>query len=163
MISLVFYKAYKPSFTSAMNTWLVQKLTHGPYVHVAIKLADNYIVWADLNGVKAGPMLIQVPLDIQPIALIAPTMTQAVAWLEQQVGDPYGYVDLIDQALDVLIPSNTIIISQTGHYDCSNLATAFLNKAGVTLPQNFLPPYNVSPNDLAEFMGLLPQRKRISS
>lgn len=173
--NLVFYKSYGTDMYHSAITRLVQWGTHGPFVHVAVVIdKNNGLIEANVKGIRYStlPKLITdytmvatctvnkdeqgrvIPLDPERLA-------RTVAWARSKINVEYGYLDILTQSIDILAPWNMIQVSKAGTYDCSNFATAFLDKAGVWLPDNFKEPYNVSPNDLAEFYGLLPARQRI--
>jgi hypothetical protein len=173
--NLVFYKSYGPDAYHQALTRLVQWGTHGPFVHVAIVVDDNKkLIEASTKGIAYSALpkdmtaytMVQtatvnkdangkiIPLDPERLA-------RAVEWAQSQINAGYGFLDIVTQGIDILAPWNMLQISQAGTYDCSNFAAAFLDKAGVWLPDNFKEPFNVSPNDLAEWYGLLPARQRV--
>ena len=173
--NLIFYQSYGASWLDQVKTKMVQRFTDGPYVHVAVMIDENVgIIEASLKGIAKGNLpkdhtsytmaqTATVNIDSKGIArpLDPDRLSEAIQWAIRQINVPYGYLDIVSQAINIIAPWNTIQISQEGRPDCSNFAVMILDKAGVWLPDTFKEPYNVSPNDLAEWMGLLPGRNRI--
>lgn len=173
--NLVFFQSYGPSWFEQAKTKLVQRFTYGRFVHVAVMINEtDGIIESALNGIArrtlpkdmtsytmAQTATVNVDSKGKAHPLDQDRLAEAVEWAIDQISVPYGYLDLAAQAIDIIAPWNTLQLTQSGHYDCSNFATVFLEKAGVWLPYTFKEPYNVSPNDLAEWMGLLPGRNRI--
>lgn len=173
--NVVFFQSYGTSWREQVLTHLVQSRTYGPYVHVAICLDRNgLIIEAGPNGIaysklptnptKYSMCTIQtVNVDDQgkAVALDLDRLEKALLWAISHLGKSYGFLDLVDQAFNVIYPANTLHLAAADHFDCSNFACAFLDKAGIWLPSEFTYPFNVSPNDLAEWFGLLPLRRRI--
>lgn len=178
--NIVLIQSYGSTLAEQEAANIVKFATNGPYVHAAIIIDEALtIVEARLDGVHYGQLSTTsngvpagsyqmcsirtankndrgtvIPLDIH-------ALDRAIAWLRQQADstDPYGWCDIADQGLDVLFGQNHPRVTQPGRFDCSNLATMFLFLCGVKLP--FAAPFDVSPNDLGEFFGLLPQRHRV--
>jgi hypothetical protein len=186
--AIVLYQDYGPGLSNQIATRAVQWATNGPYVHAAILIGNKFggdppynspdtLIEATTRGIAYGTLDNGRAEDItkravctiwtlnQPdgkVHTLKPENVQkGIEFLRKLIGRPYGWLDIVDQGLDKIWPSNTIQLTQPDHFDCSNLATAFLAIAGVNLPQSFTYPFNVSPNDLAEFFGLLPGRNKI--
>lgn len=180
--NIVFYRSYGPSWQERMSTRLVQWATHGPYVHCEVVFGQNkgrkyfpYLPqerWLTIGAHADGIHMGIVPANKNDQWEMAPTkningsfeeprLSSALLWAEKHLGVSYGVLDIVDQVIDFLFPWNKLHISEEDHYDCSNFAVACLIRAGVELPSSFTEPYNVSPNDLAEWYGLLPERQRI--
>jgi uncharacterized protein YycO len=163
---LVLFKTqYNPLNISAMIiTWG----TKGPFVHVAIDTGDG-VVGALSSGIvytaqanvtaKQGadgyiiPVVKQFghPLDVEA----------GIEWVRAQVGKPYGWTDIISDGMKLLgLPW---YIREDGHYDCSDLAARYLEKAGYILPQEMSDNTNqISPNDLARLFGVLDAKGNVN-
>lgn len=100
------------------------------------------------------------PKQIMPVE--EERLLYALEWAKLHLNVRYGTLDIADQILDFLFPWNKVHLTEPDHFDCSNFAVAFLEKAGIRLPASFTYPFNVSPNDLAEWYGYLPERKRVT-
>jgi hypothetical protein len=180
--SIVLLQSYGTSFAELGETILVQRLTRGPYVHAAVLVDEQgTIIEARNDGVHRGRINNHVngapsPLekgraicsiwtanrDAQGLvtALDERKVDDAIAWLEKQADavDPYSWLDVVSQGFEQLFPG-VPMLAQPGRYDCSNLCAMFLFLAGVNIP--FKPPFEVCPNDLAQYFGLLPNRKEV--
>lgn len=178
--NIVLIQSYGSSLAEQEAATIVKWATNGPYVHAAVIIDESLnIVEARTDGVHYGKLGTTdngspaanyqvcsiytanrndqgntIPLDIQ-------ALNHAVTWLDQQANakDPYSWCDIADQGLDALFGQNHLRVTQPGRFDCSNLAAMFLFLCGIKLP--FKPPFDVSPNDLGEFFGLLPQRRKV--
>jgi hypothetical protein len=173
--NLVFFQSYGSSLYQQATTRLVQWGTKGQFVHVAIVIdTENGCIEAANKGIRKALLphdrttytmvsTMTVNKDEKGIAhaLDPDRLARAVEWALSQINVEYSYADIFSQAVDIIAPWNSLQLSKSGTYDCSNFATAFLDKAGVWLPDSFKEPYNVSPNDLAEWYGLLPERHRV--
>lgn len=95
------------------------------------------------------------------IALEPERLAYALEWAKLHLDVSYGIADIVDQILDFVFPWNKVHVAEPDHFDCSNFAVAFMIEAGIRLPRSFTFPFNVSPNDLAEWFGYLPSRKRV--
>lgn len=178
--NIVLIQSYGNTVAEQEAANIVKWATDGPYVHAAVIIDEALnIVEARLDGVHYGKLATAnngVPIGSYQICAIRtankddsgtvisldlPTLNRAIAWLRQQADrqDAYGWCDIADQGLDVIFGQNHPRIVQQGRFDCSNLAATFLLLCGIKLP--FALPLDVSPNDLAEFFGLLPQRHRV--
>lgn len=139
----------------SLSAWFISKFTHGPFVHVAIDLGDNTEIAAHPRGVSRQDIylnkgeMVRVPLGERANSFF---LERAVGWLESQVGEPYGWVDIIDSALGILgLP---IFFFERNHHDCSTLASLFINRLG--LDDLYIDtPDLVSPNDLARILHIL--------
>jgi hypothetical protein len=175
--NIVLYQSYGTSLRETMLTKLVQTCTNGPFVHAGIVLNEQGltieaggqgIAYAKLPADRTkytmcaiARMNVNAKGQVEP--LDSERLARAVEWAVSLLKSSYGFLDLIDQGIDLIVPGNTLRLAQSNHYDCSNFCTAFLDKAGIWLPSGFAYPFNVSPNDLAEWFGLLPLRRRIKS
>lgn len=188
--NLIFYQSYGTRWYDRLCTKLVQHFTHGPYVHCEIFYGKNtnrqYIatasesdwitIGAHSNGIKYGVFhaspdhLWQIvtirTLNTDETGTVLPLdrerLAYALQWAAMHLNVSYSWWDNVDQGLDILCPWNKIHLVERDHFNCSNFAAAFLLEAGIRLPRSFTFPFNVSPNDLAEWLGLLPERRRIT-
>ena len=129
----------------------IEIATGGPWVHAEIAYVGGLTIGARPHGITTSPAPINpntyTAIDITPYT--TPDKIQAaLAWLEQQIGDEYGTMDIVYQAIKFLWPNNKLRIGIEGHYDCSDLACRYLIHAGVSLPDPMLDTYSVTPNDL---------------
>jgi hypothetical protein len=145
---------------------LIQTTTRGPYVHADIVVApDRTTVGATLKGIGYS----RVPNDPTTYCMISllaydpyhnqqaweKSLMKATAWAKSKVGTAYGWLDIVDQGLDFLIPGNKIHIVDDEHWDCSDFVCRYLYVLGLPLPPKMLLPAAISPNDLARFFGAL--------
>jgi hypothetical protein len=183
--SVVFFTSYGDSLNARFAAWSVRTFTHGPYVHVGfiinprgqvIQATSRGIVIENLppqrkisidSGKSMGLYQIcdvrtkNVDMHGNAHPIEPDRMAYALAWALEHEKVPYSWLDIVDQGFDVVAPWNRIHVVEADHFDCSNFTVAFLDKMGIPLPANFTYPWNVSPNDLAEWFGLLPMRGRI--
>lgn len=178
--NIVLFQSYGMTLAEEEAASIVKAVTYGPYVHAAIIVDDKLnLIEARLDGIHRGVLLTKnngTPSADYQICTIyssnhdsngrvtpidSKAVDRAILWLEKQADadTPYGWCDIATQGLDWLLMGRKLIVEQPGRYDCSNLAAMFLAMCGVNLP--FPRPFDVSPNDLAEFFGLLPNRHRV--
>ena len=144
----------------------IEIATHGIYVHCEIAYLGGLTIGAHPHGITTSPAPINpntyTTIDITPYT--TPDKIQAaLAWAEQQIGDEYGWADIIFQAIKFLWPTNPMRWSVAGHMDCSDLVCRYLIHAGVSMPDSYLDTASVTPNDLARWAGLLPPRKAVQA
>lgn len=177
--NIVFFYSYGQSLIERFLTRLVQWGTHGPFVHCEIicgktKTGQWQTIGAHANGISYGELsfdhtqyiittiqTVNTDQQRKVIPLNETRVANALIWAEIHQKMAYGWIDNVDQGIDLLFPNNPFQLVQVDHFNCSNFVAAFLDKAGIALPRSFTYPFNVSPNDLAEWFGLLPERKRI--
>src|SRR5579884_4016377 len=136
--------------------------THGPYSHVEVIVAGarGEQPCMSIGALSGG--VVKHPLPWRGRAHLAiPTgaacdperLPDALAWLEAQVGDGYGWLDCVADGLRALLParlgSRTPFLVAPHRFDCSHLAAVFLAAAGYPLPPAMVESLGtVSPNDL---------------
>jgi hypothetical protein len=126
---------------------LIAKGTNGPFCHVAVDQGDGTNIAADWSGIR-------VYIDSRPAtATHLPYFADipaGFAWLEQQVGRKYGFLDVLDIGARLLLHTS-FYVAQPNSYDCSDLATRYLIACGLAdwLGPLAQEPHLVSPNDLA--------------
>ncbi len=79
---------------------------------------------------------------------------QGLTWLKEQLGNPYGKEDIVNQVLR--LSGFKFYIGDPKRYDCSDLAADFLVHAGADqLLGSFEDKLHlVTPNDLARVLGV---------
>ena len=177
--NIVFFQSYGLSWWDRLCTRVVQQATRGPYVHCEIVYGKEADGWKTIGAMSSGIAYGHISstdhtaytmTTIRTVntdekgrvcALDEARLTYALLWADMHIGTSYGFIDNIDQGIDLVFPNNPVQLVQPNHFNCSNFVAAFLDKAGIRLPVSFTYPFNVSPNDLAEWFGLLPERKRI--
>ena len=140
---------------------LITLATHGPFVHVAIMVDETRVIAADTQGIRYDvlPLLDRQHALLPLLQYASPVdIERGLAWAMQQTGKEYGWLDIAYQGVKFLAPNNPFRFGEVGHYDCSDLATRYLQHCGVQLPDDY-DPYTVTPNDLARWAGILAPRK----
>src|SRR5690242_18532600 len=125
-----------------------EKLTEGAddFVHCAIVVSEQKKVEALWNGVVLSNMNNSLPAAFYH-PLKAPDLALALKWIESQVGQAYGYGDLVD----VLLQHPVFEC----HYDCSALAAQFLGLAGDPLVKAWgQDVHMITPQMLADRLGV---------
>lgn len=149
---LVFYGS-RGSLIDRLITWRTRP---GRFVHVGIALSDGTMVDATQAGVTRHKLLAPdavFPLDRAP-GLSIERVNEGLAWLQGQVGDAYGYLDDLADAL----PSWwRVVLTDTRAYSCSHLCAQFLIECGLAgmLGEMAATPQRVTPNSLARACGLI--------
>lgn len=136
------------------STWyekLICWATRGPYFHAAIALDESRIIEATARGIQIDRAPINpntfTAIDITPYTTQS-KIDEALVWAIQQKGDPYGWSDILFQALKFMWPNNPMRFGISGHLDCSDFACRYLIHAGVSVSDSMLDSYTVTPNDL---------------
>ena len=131
--------------------------TGGDLVHVEIVCAVDGSQVQTIGALAQG--IVRHPLPARGILAATSAHTSparlpaALVWLGEQVGQPYGWTDILDQGESLLDPQAPLISS--GAMDCSHLAATFLARAGYPLPASLMaqPPL-ISPVALARAVGV---------
>ncbi len=151
------------------NDWsgqLIAQETRGPYSHVQIVVSATAVIEALPRGITRTSLTsdtLPAPADVAPTGrrLAVDRRAHALGWLASQVGQGYGWLDLLGDVVGILLPpqlgGRTPLLVAPSRYDCSDLATRFLVLAGHKwLPDALaMDPARVSPNDLARATGVL--------
>jgi uncharacterized protein YycO len=131
---LFFYKKMTQS-SNIVNTIVdnsITSLTQSPYVHVAIAISAAQKIEATFAGVSLSAITAGRPDFIwsyrDHASVVDSRLISALQWLTRQVGQPYGYGDIIEAVLYKL--QHGLNIEYADHFDCSALAVEFLLKAG---------------------------------
>lgn len=135
---------------SSLDSIAIQLWTWGPRVHVEAEVEDGLFVGALSNGVSIHP-LHRAPYDVFHSDLIttSPYLVDGLTFLRNQVGDPYGWGDIIDDVTVKFLPRKFLIRDRHA-FDCSDLIVRFLQVVKYPLlPQKmYETPEIVSPNSL---------------
>lgn len=162
---LLFYTAQPRSkYPAGLNGTLsyltdatIASETGSHYVHVEIVYNATASLSTDRVGIAIAALsqgVVKHPIDytytkraeFSPGQL--PNAANALAWLQGEVGHPYGWLDILNQGL-LHLPGNPTIAMHSA-YDCSDLATRFLSLAGYQLPDYLVvAPQSVTPGELA--------------
>jgi len=152
---LLFYTHGESAITDkAISTW-----TGSDIVHVAIAESALIKVDAFSHGVIKSPInyntvAFSYYLHESANPLVTENISRAMLWLESQVGQMYGYGDIVNAVLSKLEHGFTVDIGD--NYDCSGLAAEFLIKCGGTPVSDIANPHNITPVQLAQVLGVLP-------
>lgn len=177
--NIVFYQSYGTDWRSQLYTKAVQNFTHGPYVHCEIIYAKSAIGWTTIGAHEKAIELAALPHDptaytqctIQTInqdangntlPLEPVRLEKALEWAYSKLKTPYSNLDNLRKGITLIFPNLPFEVVVKDRYNCSNFVLAFLQEAGIELPPSFSYPFNASPNDIAEWLGLLRQRKRVT-
>lgn len=136
---------------------LITFATKGPFVHVGIVIDDTTVIAARSSGIRYE----QAPPDDSAhvtISLDGRTTQEGIerglAWAVKQLGDDYGWLDIVYQGVKLVWPGNPLRFYVAGHMDCSEYATRYLLQAGVVLPPAFDDVATVTPSDIARWAGV---------
>jgi hypothetical protein len=159
-------KQYMPGdllfYTHGENTLAdnaIRAWTSSDVVHVAIAESALIKIDAFSHGV------IKSPIDYNTVAfsyylhesanpLVTENIASAMLWVQRQVGQMYGYGDIVNAVLSKLEHGFTIDIGE--NYDCSGLSAEFLIKCGGTPVSDIANAHNITPVELARVLGVLP-------
>lgn len=129
---------------------------NSPIVHVAIAVSAVLKVEALGHGVVKTPIVQRniykdwlYHKNASP--LVPETLSNALLWLDSQVGQMYGAGDIVNAILDKF--EHSLSIDLGDHYDCSGLATEFLIIAGGIKKLAGVNPHKVTPAQLADMLG----------
>ena len=146
--------------------WAIATATKGPYTHCELVVdKDRTTVGAFSDGIKYS----QVPEDKTTYIMISllaadpygdqaiweSSIARGVLWATSQVGRAYGWLDIVDQAIDFLLPGNSIRLVDDSHWDCSDFLVRYLLQIGYIMPPKMTTGAAVSPNDLARMFKIL--------
>ena len=137
---------------------LVAWWTNGPFCHAEVDIGAGESIAAHSKGVERFTRTRGDALRIgaiwHPPTSAGLDIERGIAWLQQQVGERYGWEDIYDAAATGLhkrvrqlrLPE----LTERMHYDCSDLCTRYLIACGYHgLPNRLVQePHLVTPNDL---------------
>jgi hypothetical protein len=106
---------------------LVAWATNGPFCHVALDMDDSTKIEADWNGIVRVQNITRIVDARFETSKVVPKVDDGMAWLQVQVGNPYGKADIVSQVLRFM--GFHFYTSESKHYDCSDLAARFLMRA----------------------------------
>ncbi|MGZ6281696.1 MAG: hypothetical protein ACXWQ5_00115 [Ktedonobacterales bacterium] len=130
--------------------------TKSPFVHVAVEIEDGKVVEAVHTGVRIGNGYAadQIVRFHDPAIASSSHFNHALGWLKGQVGETYGFVDILNQAISFFWPKGIFLASPT-MMDCSDLTVRFLDLCDYPLPDDIkLNPQMVSPGELYKVLLL---------
>lgn len=145
---IIFWRASRNIFDQ-----IIARFTNGPFCHVSVDLGDGTDISAQHDGVKIRPLpetAVVVRLSLPQGARI----DDGVAYMESELGNGYGFIDIINQVLRIL--RSPVFLSARDQYDCSDLVARYvLVTGGLDLGEMGEEPHMISPNDLARVAGLI--------
>lgn len=143
---LYFYKGN----WSSLDSIAIQLWTGGRRVHVGAEVEDGMMIDALSSGVSRHPIH-RGNYDVFHSDWITncPNLNAGLAFLHNQVGDAYGWGDIIDDVTVKFLPRRFLIRDRHA-FDCSDLITRFLSVIQYPfLPQKmYETPEIVTPNSL---------------
>ena len=144
---------------TSLSEKLIVWATHGIYYHCEIALDDLRTVGAHKDGIRLGTIPVRDPDKYTLVPLPTGADIEAgLAWAKQQIGKEYGWLDIAFQAVKFLFPNNPFQLTQRNRWDCSDFCTRYLMECDVNLPEEYLDPYQNTPNDLARALGVIEER-----
>jgi hypothetical protein len=145
---------------------LITHFTRGPYSHVAVNMGDGTQIAAETSGVVRSPIT-QVKTLYIPVSVRAESpesQHDGLRFLEGEVGNHYGWIDIVNQALKVF--GSTVFLGARDQYDCSDLAARYLcitrGPLYEALGEAAEEPHMVTPNDIARAAGLIDSNGRMT-
>jgi hypothetical protein len=135
-----------------VTDWFIERFTKGPFCHVEIDIGDGIAIGAHTDGVKRRPYA-----DESKFARFSPVSDQiekGIKFLEGEVGNGYGFIDITNQVLKVF--GSPVCIAARNQYDCSDLVTRYiLITECLDLGEVGEEPHLVTPNDIGRACGLI--------
>lgn len=145
--------------SDAFPDWAVRHFTgdDSGFCHVAVAVSATAMVEAVGRGICQSPLRTPDAVATTGAWLRGAGLQRGLAFLASEVGKRYGWLDILGDAVGVLLPVRTPVLIAPSQFDCSALATEFLLTAGwAALPLKLaLDPHRVSPNTLARALGIL--------
>lgn len=142
---VLFYRMHQPSLGDELIT--LYEGNHNDFVHVAIQISDSRKVEATFNGGVVMSNLNNTRIDTtySPKLKRGIKLQTGLSWLSGQVGQDYGYGDVVD----VLLKHPVFEC----HYDCSALAARYLSLLGI-IKENEPTFHMYTPQSLADVLGV---------
>ena len=141
---ILFYKEVKSNLIDiAIADW-----TQSSLVHCAIAVSSTQKIEALSNGVLLTP-LVDIDVDVSWNYSKIPGLylQSALEWLHSQVGQMYGYGDVLEALLYKY--EHGLVVNIGDHFDCSALACEFLLKGGgVYQLASITNPHEITPTSL---------------
>lgn len=140
--------------TGSLADRAIALATHGRWTHCEIDLGNGKTIGAWGNGI--GVHLVDAGREhvfITPVAN-SQEIEYALEWAQKQVGRQYGWLDIVDNGLNLI--GIQLEIGQPGTWDCSDYCTRYLIEAHADGPlgDRANNPGLVSPNDIARAYGV---------
>ena len=128
--------------------------TNGPFSHVAIDMGDGTKIEADWNGIVRVKTINRAIAARFETGNIVPKLDDGMKWVQDQLGNPYGKEDILNQVLRLI--GLKLYFGEPKRYDCSDLAARFLVHSGLG---TLLGPdedniHLITPNSLARRLGV---------
>jgi hypothetical protein len=143
---------------------LISYFTRGPYVHVAVDMGDGTQVSAETWGVVREPIPERGYFPVATDAESSETLEDGLRFIEGEVGNRYGWLDIVNQALKIL--GSPVYLGARDQYDCSDLVARYLAIARgpvfEALGEAAEEPHMVTPNDIARAAGLIDSNGRMT-
>jgi hypothetical protein len=138
--------------TSSLADRLIAYFTQGPFVHVEVDLGDGTSIGAHRDGVKLHPLAAETAFRrVSPRT--AARIELGIHFLQGELGNGYGFIDIINQVLKVL--RSPVFLAARDQYDCSDLVARYiLVTDALELGELGEEPHMVTPNDIARACGL---------
>lgn len=138
---------YSGDWTKPLDVAIMAR-TKSQIVHVAVVMADSATIAATSTGIRLGTLgdythFAQTHILAQ--GLPNNRLSAALVWLQNQIGQPYGWADILNQGL-LSLNKDPVLLDKS--YDCSHLACCFLWIAGVELVPWMIEENRVTPADL---------------
>lgn len=124
------------------------------YVHCDIALGDGTSIEALSTGVARVPGHNLTLRDVYPTGAHCTRLADGVDWLKSQVGRHYGWCDIVNAAISLVLPNGPFLM-QPNTFDCSDLCVRFLIAAGYPVAESLAAvPAAIKPNDLPAIIAL---------
>lgn len=124
--------------------------TGSTFVHVAVFVSPTETIAATSAGITRQAHGNEVVVWRPRAGYAAMRQLRALAFLDGEVGKPYGYADIINQLL-LLKGGDPVLLDKSS--DCSDLATKFLWIAGTPLPAALILTDRVTPGGLHDALN----------
>lgn len=142
--------------------------TGGPFVHAEVDLGDGTSIGALSGGTAHFRRASGARYAVYPTAehCTQEQLAAGLAWLSAQVGDPYGWADILTASENAAArglagifgrPAPALpYLAVPGAYDCSDLVCQYLTRCAIALPPSDRDPHTVTPEALATQLGVRP-------
>ncbi len=132
--------------------------TAGPFCHCEIDLGDGTTVGAHsedgITRTREHLLERRIVISLRDAAA-AERLEAGIAWVLQQVGEPFSWASVADLVLPARV--STLLFGRSAVYNCSSLVARYLDLVGIhDLSQCQSRSKIASPNDIARVAGVLP-------
>lgn len=137
---------------------VIAEWTANRFVHVAIAISPEQKIEALNSGIVLSPInnrLVAAHWSYMQHAapLVEENLLHALEWLHSEVGQAYGFGDILDAFL--LKFEHVVTLDINNNFDCAALAGLFLLKAGgIAALQNVTDAHQLTPASLATLLGV---------